>query len=184
MRILLLVDGEAKTALSEDLANRIRELASTGNHTLDREELVTDSLAPCSGCLQCLKSAQRACVAKDRLLELRQLAEGRDVVVFLSPMLFGQCSATIKNAIDKGVTMQLGGTANARMQFIVGYGSDIDEEERSTFIDIVRKHMGAADIIHAEFRTIRIEAFVARTKADNDDIARKIGECLREGSAA
>jgi hypothetical protein len=118
------------------------------------------------------------CIAKDKQEGLQRKAEGSDLVVFLSPVSFGQCSPIIKNAIDKGVSVRLGASVIAPVQFIVGYGMDADEEEKATFIDCVRKHQGGADIIHPELRRLRIEALVSSSEADNGAIAGLIEECL------
>jgi hypothetical protein len=134
-------------------------------------ELSVGDMANCSGCLLCLRVNDGLCVAKDKQESLRRKAEGRDLVVFLAPALFGQCSSTNKNAIDKGVALWFGAGAMAPAHFIVGYGADLDDEEKATFIDCVRKHLGKADVIHPEFREFRIEAFVSRSIRDNEAIA-------------
>jgi hypothetical protein len=56
MKVLLFVDGEAKTPLSEDLETRIRALARGGEHIVDTEELAAGDLVNCTGCLLCLGS--------------------------------------------------------------------------------------------------------------------------------
>jgi multimeric flavodoxin WrbA len=180
MNVLLFVDSGSRIPLSEDLEKRIRGAATGNGHIVETVELAVGDLANCSGCLLCLKGTGGGmCVTKDRQESLQRKAEGRDLVVFLTPVSFGQCASTIKNALDKGVSMWFGAAAIAPVQFIVGYGIDVDEEERTTFIDCVRKHMGKADVIHSEFKELRIEAFVARSMEDTGAIVEKIEEYLR-----
>jgi hypothetical protein len=71
-----------------------------------------------------------------------------DLVVFLSPALFGQCSSTLKNAIGKGIAAKPGpGMRLPPVKVFIGFWSDLSEEEAATFVDCVRKHQGSADVI-------------------------------------
>jgi multimeric flavodoxin WrbA len=184
MEIVVVLDGAIKTILSEDLITRIQGLAEAHGHAIELLELSSGDIAPCTGCLRCLSSGSGVCVARDSFAALRGRVLGRDLAVFLSPALFGQCSSTIKNALDKGISQKIGSSANVATQFIVGYGAEVDDEEKATFIDCVRLHLGRADVIHYEFRDLRIEAFVTRSLGDNASIAEKVGELLRERGAA
>ncbi len=56
-------------------------------------------------------------------------------------LLFGHFGSIVKNAMDRGL-----GSHN--WQVIIGYGSDIDDEEKNTFIDLIVKHSGSANIVH------------------------------------
>jgi hypothetical protein len=49
---------------------------------------------------------------------------------------------------------------------IVGFGQDIDDEERSTFIDLTAKHRGKADIVHPGMDR-QVDVFVSRSIEDN-----------------
>lgn len=184
MEIVVLLEGTLKTVLSEDLIMRIRGLAEAKGHAVDVLELSGTDIAPCTGCLLCLSSGTGNCVTKDNFAALRERVQSRDIAVFLSPALFGQCSSTIKNALDKGIAQRLGSSSNVATQFIIGCGADIDEEEKATFIDCVRKHLGKADVIHYEFRDLRFEAFVTRSLEDNASIAEKLERFLWEKGAA
>jgi hypothetical protein len=106
------------------------------------------------------------------------------MVIFLSPARFGQCSSIIKNAIDKGVARRLGSSDNVQGEFYIGYGEDIDDDERSTFIDCLLKHQGAADLIHAEYRSLRVEAQVARTMGEAEEIVDRLRQRIAEEDAA
>jgi len=179
MRIVLLEDRDARTAFSESVTSKIRASAEKEGAVVELIELRPGDLIHCTGCLQCLEQPGGRCVAKDRLGEYRQKADGCALVVYLSPALFGQCSSTIKTALEKGISLSFAAANANPAQFIVGFGEDLDDEERSTFIDIVEGHMGTADVIHAEMRGVRFEALVARTEEEASSVADKVGAFVR-----
>jgi multimeric flavodoxin WrbA len=183
MNIVIVFEGGPKTPLLEELFVRILESAARGGHRLELVELAKAAIAPCTGCLACLKSETGDCVVKDDFSALRSSVLGRDIAVILSPAIFGQCSSTIKKALDKGITGKLEAGSSVPLQLFVGYGADLSDEEAATFVDCVRKHLGKADRIHREFKDLRIEAFVARTPRDAASVAESI-EALAQGEAA
>ena len=83
-------------------------------------------------------------------------------------MLFGHFSSCIKNAIDRGA-----GSRN--WQVIIGYGSDIDDEEKSTFIDLTAKHRGSKDVVHPGMDR-QVDVFVTRSSEDSTAICEALTE--------
>jgi hypothetical protein len=61
------------------------------------------------------------------------------------------------------------------MKLIIGYGDDVDDEEKSTFLDIIARHRGSADVVHPDKKET-IKVFVTRsiddTKAACEEIRR------------
>ncbi len=183
MKVTIIIDGVSKSSLSIWLADAMGAVVVQAGHALESIELGIDALKPCTGCLSCVKRGG-SCVKKDALEELRLRARGSRMAIFLSPARFGQCSSVIKNAIDKGVARRLGSSDNVQGEFYVGYGEDVDEKERSTFIDCMHKHQGAADLVHAEYRALRIESHVARTMAEAQEIVARLRQRIAEEDAA
>jgi multimeric flavodoxin WrbA len=174
VKIAIIIDGVSKSPLSNWLADSMRDLIIKAGHSIEIIELKSDDLKPCSGCFCCLKGGEGDCIAKDGLKELRLRTRGSRMAIFLSPARFGQCSSIIKNAMDKGLARSLGSSDNVQGEFYVGYGEDVDEEERSTFIDCLLKHQGRADLVHVEYMALRIEAHVARTMAEAQGIVDRL----------
>ncbi|HNR68565.1 MAG TPA: hypothetical protein PKN04_11375 [bacterium] len=56
-----------------------------------------------------------------------------------------------------------------RQQVMIGYGNDIDEEEKSTFIDLTRKHLGEADIVHPDFDK-QVDVYLTTCSQDSEAI--------------
>lgn len=169
MNALLLLDKDAKTGLSEDLkAKLVRTLEEKGYH-VETFELGRNEAYPCLGCLLCLTKHPGECVSKDTVNELRKNVKKYSATFFLTPVVFGHPSSTIANAMNRG-------TGCHDWQVIIGFGDDIDSEERSTFIDLVVKHRGKADIVHPGMDS-RVDAFVSTSVEDNGAIC----EALRSG---
>lgn len=167
MNVLCFLDREYRTPESEDMREKIAGLAKARGHSFETVELGRNDLVPCMGCLACFTKHPGRCVGRDRLTEISEIIlRDRCILVFLTPVVFGQFGSTIKNMLDKsGLYME-----QYHAQIMIGYGDEIDEEEESTFIDIIVKHRGEADIVHAGQRNQRFEVFVARSAGDNDRI--------------
>ena len=80
----------------------------------------------------------------------------------MTPVLFGHFSSVIKNAIDRGAS-------GHNWQIIIGYGSDIDDEEKSTFMDLTAKHRGKVDIVHPGMNR-QVDVFVTKSAEDSTAI--------------
>ncbi len=162
MKAVIISDGEARSELSESLKAGIVDALVAGGNEVCSVELERDTVAPCLGCFRCATSHPGECVNRDTVAELRKDARNTGLTVFVTPVVFGQASSAVKNAVDRG-------TGSHDWQMIVGYGGEVDEEERSTFIDLIAKHCGAADIVHPGM-VGRVDVFVTSSAAENDEI--------------
>ena len=144
MNTILILDKDAKTGLSEDFKVRILEILKEKGHRVEVVELGRKDVTPCFGCLFCLTKHVGTCVTRDGIAEIRNHANRYDMTIFLTPVVFGHFGSTVKCAIDRGCGCQ-------NLQVMVGYGDDIDDEEKSTFIDLTHKHRGKRDIVHPGF---------------------------------
>ncbi len=171
MNALIMLDKDAKTALSEDLRARITGSLAQKGHTIQAMEL-GKNVAPCFGCLSCLTKHPGECISKDIVWDVIKNVRRYDMTVYLTPVLFGHFSSAIKNAMDRG-------TGSHNLQVVIGYGGDMDDEEESTFIDLVVKHRGKADVVHPGMDR-RVDAFVTRSLADNAAICDALESILVE----
>ncbi len=162
MNTILILDKDAKTGLSEDLKERILRILKEKAHRVEVVELGRDDVTPCLGCLLCLTKHVGICVTKDRIAEIRNNVNRYDMTIFLTPVIFGHFGSTVKCTIDRGCGCQ-------NLQVIVGYGDGIDDEEKSTFIDLTRKHRGKADIVHPSFDK-QVDVYLTTSSEDSDAI--------------
>ncbi len=174
MDILYILDKDAKTELSKDLAAKIIQLMDEKRHKLDIVEAGKNDIVPCLGCLYCFTKSNGICVNRDFMSEINKKLKNFDIVFYVTPIVFGQFASTIKNALDKSQPSK-----KDKVPFLIaiGYGDDVSDEERATFIDITKKHRGNANIIHPLFKE-RFEVFASRSCADNDEIREKLGTII------
>lgn len=181
MDVLVILDGGAKSPLSEELRAGIGSTARARGYGVREVELGRDDLPPCLGCLRCITRHAGICVHQDSLERLAGAARDCPLVVFLSPARFGTCSSTIKNALDKaGHFIPHYGSCR---QVVIGYGADVDEEERSTFLDIIGRHRGSADIVHPKMEE-HIEARFCASAEEGRRICESLGRLLEPGRTA
>lgn len=168
MDILLILDKDSKTKVSEDFkANIVRILEEKGNR-VDIFELGKNDVTQCLGCLLCLTKHPGECVTKDIVNEIRKNAKKYAATFYLTPVLFGHYSSTMASALNKG-------TGSHHWQIIIGFGEDTNDEEKGTFIDLTAKHRGQADVVHPGMDK-RVDVFVSRSIEDNVEIYEAISK--------
>ncbi len=180
MKLLCLQDADKASDLSKDLVARLGQAVRAGGHELEVVALARGELAYCLGCLRCWYSEQGKCVSRDKLSRLEDRLPEFDLLLFLTPILFGTFSAELKTPIEKGFSSKLS-LGRLYPRLIVGYGEDLDEEEVSCFLDITRKHNGAVDIVHPELSGLSVEAHVTRSREDNTALLQRVEQAWLSG---
>ena len=162
MNTILILDKDAKTRLSEDLKERILKILMEKAHQVEVLEVGRNDVTPCLGCFLCFTKHVGICVSRDRIAEIRDNANRYDMTVFLTPVIFGHFGSTVKCAIDRGC-------GGHNLQVMVGYGDDIDDEEKSTFIDLTRKHRGKEDVVRPGLDK-QVDVYLTTSSEDSDAI--------------
>jgi hypothetical protein len=169
MKILFILDKDAKTGLSEDLKTRLVTALEEKGHRFQIYELGKNDVTPCLGCLLCLTKHAGECSVKDSVNEIRKTVKTFDATFFLTPILFGHYSSTIASPLNKGA-------GSHKWQVLLGYGEGLDEEEKNTFIDLVAKHRGKADTVHPGMDK-QVDVFVSQSIEDNKRICELLKGC-------
>ena len=124
-------------------------------------EVGTDNLTFCTGCFGCWIKKPGECIINDMMAEINRRVMNSDTVIYLSPIIFGQFSANIKNTIDRSIPNMLpffatrpdGSTMHPPRydtypkQIIIGYEDSISKEDKQLFIDITKKHRRNVDVL-------------------------------------
>ena len=168
MNTLLILDKDSKTELSEDLRTEICRILTSKGHRIETAELEKNKVYPCLGldCFHCVTKHPMECISKDAVYPLKKNIREYDLAIFLTPVLFGHFSSCIKNALDRGA-------GSHRWQVIIGYGKDIDDEEKSTFIDLTAKHRGNKDVVHPGMDR-QVDVYVTQSTEDNSAICESV----------
>jgi len=171
LNTLLILDKDSKTKLSKDLKVKVIRTLKENGHDVDVFELGRNDVTQCYGCFLCLTKHPGECFNKDIVNEIRKNIDNYNATFYLTPVLFGHYSSTIASPINKGA-----GSNN--LQVVIGYGDDIDEEERSTFIDLTAKHCGKADIVHPGLVN-QVDVFVSESFEDNVKICEELKKYMK-----
>jgi hypothetical protein len=113
------------------------------------------------GCFGCWVKKPGECVINDKISDLNRKQMNSDVVVFLTPLVFGQFSANMKNVLDRwlpnmlpffykrsdGSTMHPPRYSSYPMQLMVGYGEIVSDKDAQLFIDINKKHRFELEVL-------------------------------------
>jgi multimeric flavodoxin WrbA len=154
MKAYILSDGEFVTEKLRRLECLVKRCLGERGFEITEKRLAPEELAYCIGCFSCWIKKPGECLIKDTMAEINRGTMTCDVVVYLCPVVFGQFSANIKNAIDRWVPNVLpffiirpdGSTIHqARYKtnprfVMIGYGENLSEKDVQLFIDITKKH--------------------------------------------
>lgn len=151
MKILLITDKDFKTKSSELLRDSLISEFKAKKHEHELIEIGEGDLASCIGCFGCWIKTPGNCIIKDSMMGINESYAKSDYVIYLSPVIFGQYSANIKDAIDRWLPNVLpffekrdGRTKHPRRYeknpyvITIGYGDAVSEEEKTTFFNIVK----------------------------------------------
>lgn len=166
MNTVFILDKDSQTELSKNLRDQILGMLVEKGHKVEMIELGKNDQSPCVGCFLCVTKHLGECISKDIVNEIKSKIHTYDMTIFMTPIIFGHFSSTIKNAIDRGA-----GSHN--LQVMIGYGSDIDNEEKNTFIDLIARHRGSADIVHPGMDK-QVDVYVTMSFEDNTRIREKL----------
>ena len=148
MRVCLISDGEQTTELSMELINALTiHFRDTGYEVL-HYPLAQDEVGNCIGCFGCWIKKPGECLINDLMSDINQTYMNSTLVIYLSPIVFGGFSASVKNVLDRtlpnispffttknGLTNHKNRYEHYPLQAIIGYGTEITTQEQNTFIN-------------------------------------------------
>ncbi len=165
MNILLIYDKESNSPILDDIKYKIVDLVESKGYKIEKLGLNRIDFKYCIGCFKCWIEDLEGCFMNDMAKVTREKFSNNNTIIYLSPILFGQFSSTIKNVLDKGRPIDY---LMKNLQIIIGYGNNINEEEKSTFIDIISRYK----------KKEQIEGFITQTFEENDAICDKLKEII------
>ena len=161
MKATVISDKEHKTELYQKLSELTFAFLNGKGVQANMIDVSSDDLAYCSGCFDCWVKSPGECVIRDSMPKISRSFMDSDVIVYLSPVIFGHYSSNIKNIIDRllqnelpfFVTRSDGSTGNAvrydehPKQIVLGYGDQLSEEDVQLFKDITMKHRKSFEVM-------------------------------------
>lgn len=161
MKVLLISDADYHTMTYDNLQGILFGIFEEKGAEIETLEIGERNLLFCKGCFECWVKTPGECVIKDLAGQLNNRFMNSDVVIYISPVVFGQFSANIKNAIDRTLpnilpffkTVENGASSHHLRyksypkQIIIGYGEEIDAPDQQLFNDIINKHRHGLEIL-------------------------------------
>jgi hypothetical protein len=150
MKTLILSDADFRTdtflKLRRIVVGRLEEL----DFDITERPIEKGELAHCMGCFGCWVKNPGECVVGDAMAEINRAFMESDAVLYLCPVIFGQASANMKDAIDRwlpnmlpffitrrdGSTMHPPRYESYPAVVMIGYGEDMTAEDARLFGDI------------------------------------------------
>lgn len=153
LNITMINDKENKIVCSEFLNNNFKKIFSGENLNTTLIQIDIDDVSPCIGCFGCWIKTPGECVIKDKMIDINKQIINSDMVIFITPIIFGQYSCAIKNVVDRTLSKNLpffkkfnGRTGHpARyekypVQYVIGCLDKGQEEDKKIFLDTHNKY--------------------------------------------
>ena len=161
MKALIISDKDYQTKEYENIDRLLHSYFAEKGFETEETQIGRNELAFCMGCFGCWIKKPGECVIGDSMAALNSREMNSDVVIFLSPVVFGQFSANIKNAVDRwlpnmlpffttrkdGSTMHPPRYDDYPKQIMIGYGDDLSERDGQLFSDITKKHRSNVEVL-------------------------------------
>lgn len=172
MKAYMISDKEYQTGQFLKLSQMIFKYFHKKDFEVEEMQIGRDDLAFCMGCFGCWIKKPGECVINDKMSQINQKFMNSDVVIYLCPIIFGQFSANIKNAVDRwlpnmlpffetrpdGSTMHPPRYEDYPNQLMIGYGEEISLEDEQLFLDIIQKHRNVEALIFKDSNSKMIES--------------------------
>jgi multimeric flavodoxin WrbA len=157
----IISDKDYQSAIYNHLYDLVTSNLIKKDYQIEHRGIGRDELAFCKGCFGCWIKQPGECTIKDSMSEINNNFINSDVVVYLSPVIFGQFSANIKSAVDRwlpnilpffmtrpdGSTMHSSRYLTYPKQIIIGYGEAVSKEDAQLFVDITKKHRRNIEVL-------------------------------------
>ncbi len=160
MKALIISDSEYRTETFQWLEQLIHTYLLQKGFDIEDVRIEKDELGYCMGCFGCWVKKPGECVINDRMSSINRAYINSDAVFYLSPVVFGQYSCNIKSTLDRwlpnvlpffikrkdGSTMHPPRYKEYPLQVIIGYGDELDDDEKKLFNNI-NKYRNGLDVL-------------------------------------
>ena len=150
MKAFIISDGEYQTSGFKLLSASIHDYFGRKGFTTEAVTINNGDLAFCTGCFSCWIKTPGKCVINDGISKFNKTAMSCDLLIYLTPIIFGQFSANIKTAIDRwlpnllpffktnsdGHTTHPGRYSSYPGHIFIGYADTLSPSDEALFYEI------------------------------------------------
>jgi multimeric flavodoxin WrbA len=162
MKALILSDADYRTDTFLELRRIVGSRLEERGFDIAERRIEKGELAHCMGCFGCWVKKPGECVISDAMTEINRAFMESDAVIYLCPVVFGQASANMKDAIDRwlpnmlpffitrrdGSTMHPPRYESYPAVVMIGYG-DMTAEDARLFRDIAAHRSNMTALAYA-----------------------------------
>lgn len=164
MKVYIISDEEYQTAAYEKLFTQVLHIFKSRGDEIKQKHIKKGELHFCIGCFGCWIKKPGECMLSDHMADVNQTYNDSDVVIYLTPIVFGQYSPNIKHALDRWIPNILplfvkkqDGTTGHPLRYrtnpkqvIVGYGDKVSQQEAQLFKRVVKHRPNVDVFVYAE----------------------------------
>lgn len=149
MEVMMVYDKDNESNCSKIIKQNLCEIFSKKDYNLNIFNVSRENIKSCSGCVGCWIKPPGECVKNDLLNKINYTLINSDLVIFISAIIFGQYSSSMKNVMDRfipnvlpfyvkknGMTVHPERYNKYPFQILIGYGDGLTDEEEDTFITL------------------------------------------------
>ncbi len=162
MKAYLISDEDYNTLVYQKLSEQVVGFFQKKGFEIVQKSIEKGELHFCIGCYGCWTKRPGECAIHDNMEQINRTFNNSDVVVYLTPIVFGQYSPNIKNAIDRWLPNVLplfvkktDGTTGHPPRYpskpkvvVIGYGNTVSQEEAQLFINVVKHRSGVEAFVY------------------------------------
>ncbi len=152
MKAYIISDGEYETPGFKLLSASVYDYYTRKGFATEALTVGKGDLAFCMGCYGCWIKTPGECVISDKISEINKSAMSCDLLIYLTPIIFGQFSANIKTVIDRwlpnllpffetkpdGKSTHPGRYDSYPVHLLIGYGEHLTPADEALFREINR----------------------------------------------
>lgn len=153
MKILFVCDSEYKDKLYEKFKQSYLTAAKGIGHEVNIIEIKKDDYKYCTGCFSCWVKTPGKCITKDKSRYFNEINMKSELVIYLTPIVYGCYSANIKSQLDKNIPTilpffkKINNETHHNTRYskypnliFVGFSNDITEKEMNTFYNLTKRN--------------------------------------------
>ena len=186
----LLLNGEKNAENSlENFSNLIREGLKNRNYAVETMVLHEKKIADCIGCFGCWVKTPGICVIDDYAQEVAKVFINSDLVVYLTPVVFGGYSYQLKKALDRMIPLispffiEINGEIHHKPRYekypsILGIGvmPELKEEQTKLFNNLIKRNSINLHSPTNENKVFKSDEDISSIQQSINDLLKKIGD--------
>lgn len=162
MKAFIISDDDYNTDVYKKLSTLVMDFLQKRDFEIEQKSITKGELHFCIGCYGCWTKKPGECVINDAMVQINRTFNNSDVVVYLSPIVFGQFSPNIKNVIDRwlpnvlplfvkkpdGTTCHPPRYPSKPKLVVIGYGNAISQEKAQLFVNVIKHRPGVEAFVY------------------------------------